>query len=450
MGSLYKEDVSYRYIDENDIELIENNNTLLKEFEIPILYQKENPNARIFFILADGTENDLSNPNKLTNIGKLYYELLKISKKNPHIKFAYKEGVGTQDKESIYNAFKAKLDAISSFSFKDRAEFLYEMFSKQATAWKRENKDAEISVVQVGFSRGCGIAVYLNQMIHEKGILDTNSRAKVNNKWKNTGKKLIEPGVIKQAIVLYDPVLTSMKYNDFSLKKNIFKLSDSTVSALQINANNEYRVLFPVSNFIKDGLSSNKNFLNIAYPGAHSDIGGSYTPDGIGRLTRFIVNNYLNGVLGGKDFFEKVKLLKNKKEYVIHNSEEHSVIYFTQDLRGVKCEINHLLDDRINNLPICKLDYMEIDISIFKQDFLESNPIDILDEWSIIDIDGRDITKTKEKKETIKSNQELLDRDLSPEERAKKQKEFNEKLKKIKEDSKDKEIQKSNSRGINL
>jgi len=81
---------------------------------------------------------------------------------------------------------------------------------------------------------------------------------------------------------------------------------------------------------------------------------------------------------------------------------------------------------------------------------IESNTIDILDEWSIIDIDGRDITKTKEKKETIKSNQELLDRDLSPEERAKKQKEFNEKLKKIKEDSKDKEIQKSNSRGINL
>jgi len=70
--------------------------------------------------------------------------------------------------------------------------------------------------------------------------------------------------------------------------------------------------------------------------------------------------------------------------------------------------------------------------------------IDILDEWSIIDIDGRDITKTKEKKETKKSNQELLDRDLSPEERAKKQKEFNEKLKKIKEDSKEKKIEKSN------
>jgi len=342
MGSLGKEEVPSRDLTEKDMELFEKNNTLLESLEVPQLYDKSNPNARIFFALADGTENDLSDPSKFTNVAKLEKELKRVSEDNPHIRLAYKEGVGTQD-----NALVAKADAVFSFSFKDRANDLYEKFSEQATAWKKENKDAEISIVHVGFSRGCGVSAYLNQKIHNEGILDTSYETISNGKAVYSGKKLVEPNVTKQAMVAYDPVLTNMKHKDF-------KLSDSTVSVLQINANDEKRTLFPVSHFIKEGLSANKNSINIASPGSHSDVGGSYALDGLGKVTRDIQNKYLNG-LTGKDNLKKIELSSNAKDYGIHDSSKHHVIYRTQNPRAVSDAVNHSLGDKSNHISTNKI-----------------------------------------------------------------------------------------------
>jgi len=335
-GILSSKEVPIRDLNKEDIELIEKNHKLLEQLEVPQLFDQNNPNARLFFALADGTENDMSDPSRFTNIAKLQEELEKISDANPNIAFDYIEGVGTQENKVV-----AKADALLSFSFKERADELYESFSKQATTWKQENKDVEISVVQVGFSRGCGVSAYLNQKIHNEGILDTSDEVRINDKREYSGKKLLEPGVAKQAVVAYDPVLTNMHQKDF-------RLTDSTVSVLQINAKDEYRTLFPVTHFIEEGLSTNKNSINIVSPGSHSDVGGSYKFDGLAKITRDIQNKYLNG-LTGKDNFKNIVPPSNLKEYGIHDSSKHNVIYKTTNIRERKDSINNSLGVKSSN-----------------------------------------------------------------------------------------------------
>jgi hypothetical protein len=113
MGSFGKEEVPFRGLNEHDIALLQKETALLEKLNVPQLYDASNPNSRIFFLLADGTENDLSDPSKYTNVAKLQEDLFIISRENPHIKFAYKEGVGTRD-----NTLIAKADAALAFSFK--------------------------------------------------------------------------------------------------------------------------------------------------------------------------------------------------------------------------------------------------------------------------------------------------------------------------------------------
>lgn len=310
---LSQEEVTSHGPTSKDWKLYEKTWKAFQTFNVSQLFDQNDPHARLFVALADGTENDLKDPAKFTNIGLLNKALL--AKEDPKISFQYVEGVGTyQGEGNLWTTAFAKLDAAFSLTDRQRTENLYKTLSDQANAWKREDPEAKISVVQVGFSRGAGVATLLNRMIHERGIKDTETKKIVNGKLQPTGDYLIKPGQIKQAALLYDPVTTFMKGD--------FTLSPSTVSAFQLNAAHEYRALFPVTS-----IASGPGQLQGTLPGCHTDIGGGYEKDGLARYARDMGNAFLNR-LAGHALFKRPDLPpRDDASCVIHHSWEHKAVY---------------------------------------------------------------------------------------------------------------------------
>jgi uncharacterized protein (DUF2235 family) len=185
-GVLSKEKVSYHLPSEKDWELYEKSKKSFNSFKIPKIFDEKNKHDYLFIALADGTENDLKNPDTYTNVAKLEKELESINNKNQNIASSYIDGVGTYAGEgNLVDKTKAKLDAAFSFTHKQRAEKLYNQFSEQVNIWKSKDPQANISIIEVGFSRGAGVISLLNQMIHERGIKDT-----INRVWKDGKKEL--------------------------------------------------------------------------------------------------------------------------------------------------------------------------------------------------------------------------------------------------------------------
>jgi hypothetical protein len=310
---LSKEEVSSYSPSDGDWGLYEKARNAFESFDVPRLFDRNDPHSRLFVVLADGTENDLKDLSKYTNVGVLDREL----KKNPNsnIAYSYKSGVGTyQGTGSFLDKTAGKLDAAFSFTDRQRSEELYESLSKQVNTWKQDDPEARISVAQVGFSRGCGVAVLLNEMIHERGIKDTETKKIINGKLQPTGEHLVKPGQIRQAALLYDPVTTFMQ-GDFSL-------SPSTVSALQLNATHEYRSLFPVTS-----IAAGPGQLQVDLPGCHTDIGGGYKKDGLARYARDMGNTFLNQLAGHTLFTKQDLPPRDDASCVIHHSWEHKAIY---------------------------------------------------------------------------------------------------------------------------
>ena len=310
---LSQEVVAYHAPKPEDWELYDKAIKAFGSFDVPHLFDQNDPHDRLFVVLADGTENDLKDPEKYTNVGLLDKEL--FINEDPRIGFEYVEGVGTyQGAGSLLEKATAKLDAAFSFTDRQRAEYLYKAFSDQANTWKREDPDAIISIAQVGFSRGCGVAVLLNRMIHERGVKDTETKKIINGKLQPTGDYLIKPGQIRQGALLYDPVTTFMK-GDFSL-------SPSTVSALQLNAAHEYRSLFPVTS-----IAAGPGQLKVDLPGCHTDIGGGYEKDGLARYARDMGNTFLNRLAGHTLFRTPDLPPRDDASCMIHHSWERKAIY---------------------------------------------------------------------------------------------------------------------------
>lgn len=90
---LSKEEVSSHAPTSEDWELYEKSRKVFKSFEVSRLFDRNDPHSRLFVIMADGTENDLKDPSKHTNVALLNDELKRNT--NPHISSHYVSGVGT-------------------------------------------------------------------------------------------------------------------------------------------------------------------------------------------------------------------------------------------------------------------------------------------------------------------------------------------------------------------
>ncbi|MDV2451374.1 DUF2235 domain-containing protein [Xanthomonas hortorum] len=297
----------------------------LKQFQAPLLVSQKNPHTRLFVASFDGTGNDkYKDPEHITNIGILDNQVQTARTDNvKNIGGYYVPGVGTQD-----DAFTRNLDGGLGYSYGPRMEKMYFEFINQASEWKKEDPQAEISIVSTGFSRGAVTAAMFTRMVHERGI--QNPRDMQIDKGPNgeilkltpTHPPLVPPGRVAQAVGLLDPVATG----DMNVRDT--RLPPSVVSGLQITARDERRDLFPAKDIIDPGRTQDGRLLNLVNPGAHSNIGGSYRLDGLSVRNGNLLTDYVN-TLSDKPFLQARTVPSAPEMNVIHHSEQHQSFYTT-------------------------------------------------------------------------------------------------------------------------
>ncbi len=308
-----------------------------------------NPHLRLFFANFDGTGNDVEvAPQKGTNVARIRDDIQSLNERGLNaVRTHYVEGPGTQA-----GRLASTRDQATGDTFPLRLEAMYGALCEQTLKWKREDPEAEVRVVSVGFSRGATEAAGFTNLLERRGIQDPtqarierevepvqSSRNWVFNSHENVrvfdGPPLVAPGGVKQAVVLFDPVATG------GPERYDRSLPDSVVAGLQITAKDEHRTLFPVNEIIDRTRNGEGRFLNVEVNGAHSDIGGGYSErQGLAGHSGNLAADYLN-TLTGHRMFHQVEVAR--EDCAVHDS--NSTMFRTlARMQGLPPEVDRTVE----------------------------------------------------------------------------------------------------------
>lgn len=220
-----------------------------------------------YFVAFDGTMNDRTRipaGEKETIVAALATRL------GAH----YYPGPGMQDP-----TYRNVLDGMIGYSSPRIADAAATDFLDQARTWNREHEDAEIRVVVTGFSRGAAIARHFMNLVDAAAARDP----------------LLDGRVYFYAI-LFDTVSTG-QFDSLQLSA-----PPSVDYLVHFVARDEPRFLFkPVVDdepeivtrtYSMNGAPIPNRINLVLLPGAHSDVGGSYS-DGLGQLYRQLTEQLL-------------------------------------------------------------------------------------------------------------------------------------------------------------
>ena len=288
---------------------------LLTLQRVPILQDTEGAGQYIFFVLFDGTGQDVANPDQApTNIGLLKGQLDGLKKQSElRIGGHYVEGIGTQSQ-----LVPRLIDQWRPYSWDEKIAEAYVELARQTRRWKEHDPDAQVRVAGVGYSRGAVLAAGLARLVDEHGILhpedlhfdhDANGNLTVNS----DRPPLVPPGHTAQALALLDPVATNMP------KGFDARVPPSVVSALSIAAAHERRTSFPHQTIIEPGLSQDRRFASVLMPGGHSNIGGGAAAAGLESMAHNRMVDYLNG-LRDRPVFEYRDLPDDPAQYSVYQA----------------------------------------------------------------------------------------------------------------------------------
>lgn len=221
-----------------------------------------------YFVAFDGTMNDR------TRIPAGEKETI-VAALARQIGARYYPGPGMQDP-----TYRNLLDGMIGYSSPRIAEAAATDFLDQARAWTSAHKDAEIRVVVTGFSRGAAIARHFMNLVDAAAARDP----------------LLDGRVYFYAI-LFDTVSTG-QFDTLQLSA-----PPSVDYLVHFMARDEPRFLFkPVVDdepeiltrtFSIHGAPIPDRINLVLLPGAHSDVGGSYS-DGLGQLYRQLTEQLLH------------------------------------------------------------------------------------------------------------------------------------------------------------
>ncbi|MBW8822710.1 MAG: DUF2235 domain-containing protein [Xanthomonadales bacterium] len=295
----------------------------LASFSAPVLRHASDPNEYLYIAAFDGTGNDAEfDPAHKTNIGLMVDQIAEYRQQggaNLNVQAQYEFGVGTRG-----NGLEKAVDLATGHSYDKRLEDLYSRFCIQSRDWLKENPNAQIRVADIGFSRGAEQAAGFSRLVHERGIMDPDSRRMHRDGHGNTvveyTRNLVPPGTVAQAVGMFDPVGTGEPRNHDR------RLPPSVLSAFQITAENERRGLFKSTHILDPGMTGDGRFLNVMVAGAHSDVGGSYHRNGLSTRSDNLMIDYLNAV-SDRPFLHKSPVPDDPRLDVIHRSEEGNLLY---------------------------------------------------------------------------------------------------------------------------
>ena len=321
----------------------------LGEFQAPLLKGPEQGRERLYIAAFDGTGNSMFKdaPANHTNVADVAKQIDAL--KDPDIGFGYVEGPGTQ------GGLDGLGDLMKGDSYRARMDEMYVQFVRQADAWLKENPGADIRVAAIGFSRGAEQAAGFTRLIEERGIQDPAGMNVVRDRngfierLEFTRPPLREPGTVIQAVGLFDPVGTGEPRNHDR------RLPPSVVSGFQITAEDERRNLFQSTRVLDPGVTDGGRFLNVTVAGAHSDIGGSYSLDGLSIRSGNLMIDYLNA-LSDPPFLQKREEPTDPARNVIHHSEDHQFFYRTSvyDKEGIRGRQEELAPSNL-----CRIDCLD-------------------------------------------------------------------------------------------
>ena len=198
---------------------------------------------------------------------------------------------------------------------------MYADLTEKANDWYRADPDTQIRVFSTGFSRGASQAAGFTNLLHERGIVDLDSRTIGADGQVTYTRHIAQPGLTPQAVGLFDPVATGFP------EKFDRRLAPSVVSGFQITAMDEVRAKFRNDQIIAPGLSEDGRFLNVQVAGAHADVGGGYIRDGLARRSCNLMVDYCNALRPDAPLVQKVNAPVDPRLDIVHRSEEHMLIY---------------------------------------------------------------------------------------------------------------------------
>lgn len=306
--------VQARQQTKKELELLRDSEARLQQLRVPRLM--DSSRDRLYVAAMDGTGNTRSDPlERRTTVAKLGEELRDL--RNPTIEVGYAPGVGTQE-----DFLASAIDGMSALTFRARVEKAYLDFCTHAARWLEEDPNSRIHLIGIGFSRGAEAVQALQRLVHDRGIRDPMGAVPHYGDdgtlhgiaWADH-PLLVPPGRTVQIALLLDPVATSVRDHDRVPPS-------SNVSTLQFTSAHEPRKHFEATLHAPLGLSDGGRVANFLIGGAHSDIGGSYLLDGVGRHVHNMGVDYLNAALG-EPLLQHVAVPYDPRMYVVHRSDQH-------------------------------------------------------------------------------------------------------------------------------
>jgi hypothetical protein len=299
----------------------------LTSFTAPIMFERKHAGQKMFVAAFDGTGNDADkDPAHATNVAFIRNQIVDQKRAgNDQIMVGYVAGPGTQD-----SFVERTLDGAKGHTYDQRLEDMYQQLIEQTVRWKQENPNVQISVADLGFSRGAEQAAGFARLVHERGIQDPTAARYTRDRDGNITAPttydprvppLVPPGQVPQAVALFDPVGTGVPVDEKDRR-----LPPSVISGVQIIAADERRGLFKSTHIIDPGASEDGRFLGVMVAGAHSDVGGSYHRDGLAIRSGNLMTDYLNS-LSDQPFLEKRAEPLEPGRNVVHRSEDGMLLY---------------------------------------------------------------------------------------------------------------------------
>jgi len=314
MGELTRKGES-RPVTEQDLALYQQAQALQAQQQVPLLQRAHNPHEYLYFALFDGTGQDVHNTKQqTTNIGILKKQLDALEMQ-PDLRVGgyYVKGIGTQR-----NAFTRGFDKLLAFSWDEKIEEAYRELAKQASDWQRLDPDAQIRIVEAGYSRGAVLAPGLARLVDRHGIadpdhLDFGRDAHGNITVESPRPPLVAPRQAAQAMLLFDPVATGMPRHYDA------RLPGSVISAAALLAMLEQREAFGHQAIIDPGLSADRRAANLPVPGGHSNVGGGARDTGLEAGAFNVAVDYLNA-LGDRPLFRYRELPAEATRYTVYQA----------------------------------------------------------------------------------------------------------------------------------
>ncbi|EWH01376.1 T6SS phospholipase effector Tle1-like catalytic domain-containing protein [Halomonas sp. BC04] len=258
--------------------------------EPPVPDAPERPHALQIGVFFDGTGNNMANDRRLTdrditNVVKLH-DLYRYDSDDGDYHRVYIHGVGTTTGRESEDGFTASenLAGLGTGVGPEGGHARIELALQLLRQVLEDNPDATVTFDVFGFSRGAALARHFVNLIH---------------RWPETllvpDFRLIRPGYQPpfRRIPAFPDIPLSSRQVRFvglfdtvgsfywpgtarNLDFDLYMAPGSAQRVVQLTAHHEIRRNFPLSSIADAQGNHPGNFLEIALPGAHSDVGGGY------------------------------------------------------------------------------------------------------------------------------------------------------------------------------